>query len=619
MTLRDATDELREHASRLSGYGMSRRGFVRLVSAGVGSSAVVALLAACGGGSKSTATTAAASTATSSSGASTATTATTAATAASTSKAGTPAAQSSAAASTGTSTSSTAVAAVKGGQAHVLWNASPVTLMPIFSTSGSEQQVERLMFGALVKMNDKLVPTPDMASKIEATPDAKSYTFTLHDNVKFSDGTPLTSDDVRFTFQAAIDSRSGSYWNGRLKGIVGAADFSTQKATSVTGIVTPDDKTVTINLTGGDAAFLVNLCNFSGLGIMPKHILKDVAPDQLRKHSFALAPTVTAGAFKFVKYATDQYLELARNDTYWGTPPPLDSIFMQILTSDVALAQLETGKIDLMTLSVQDLDHVKSLPNAQMQSVASPSMDFLAVNLERDYLKDKRIRQAMLYAIDRDGILKQIYAGQGEITNSPIFGPDWMGVPEGLNEYKFDPAKAKQLLKDAGWDGSRTLDMVYTPVTKERTTAMQIIQNQWSDVGLKVNIDQVDTAEGNRRTIQASDFDLRPTGGGVFRADPGVSGTYMVTSTWTPKGGNYGHYSNPDIDKLYPEAQAAGKPEDRKVLYTQIAKILNDELPWIFLYSPNSAYGVAKRLQGFMPPSYVDNKLWNAETWSVTS
>ncbi len=140
-----------------------------------------------------------------------------------------------------------------------------------------------------------------------------------------------------------------------------------------------------VNLTNPDAAFLVNLCNFSGLGIMPEHVLKDVAPDQLQKHSFALAPTVTAGAFKFVKYQTDQYLELARNDTYWGDPPALDSIFLQILTSDVALAQLQTGKIDIMTLAVQDTDKVKTLSNAQLMSVASPSMDFLAVNVQRDY------------------------------------------------------------------------------------------------------------------------------------------------------------------------------------------------------------------------------------------
>ena len=108
---------------------------------------------------------------------------------------------------------------------------------------------------------------------------------------------------------------------------------------------------------------------------------------------------------------------------------------------------------------------------------------------------------------------------------------------------------------------------------------MQIIQNQWSDVGLKVNIDQVDAAEANRRTIQATDFDLRTTGGGVFRADPGVSGTYMISTTWTPNGGNYGHYANPDIDKLYAQAQGVSNPDDRKALYTQIAKILNDELP----------------------------------------
>ncbi len=94
---------------------------------------------------------------------------------------------------------------------------------------------------------------------------------------------------------------------------------------------------------------------------------------------------------------------------------------------------------------------------------------------------------------------------------------------------------------------------------------------------------------------------LRTTGGGVFRADPGVSGTYMISTTWTPNGGNYGHYANPDIDKLYAQAQGVSNPDDRKALYTQIAKILNDELPWIFLYSPNSSYGVSNNVQGFVP------------------
>lgn len=586
-------------AGTTKGPSLSRRRFVQMVSAGLGSAAMLSLLNACGGGDEAPAPTTGGATATATSG--------------SAGGATTPQAGGSPAA-----TSSTSGGTPKtGGQAHVLWR-SPITLNPLFSTSGSEQQVERLMFGALVKMNDLLEPVPDMAEKIDVSADATAYTFTLRENITFTDGEPLTTDDVKFTLERAIDKRTGSYWRGRLSKIAGSQEYSEQQADSVSGIVLQDERTVTINLAEADAAFLVTLCNFSGLGILPEHVLKDVAPDQLQQHPFSLNPDVTAGAFKFVRYETDQYLELARNETYWGSPPPLDSIFLQILQPDVALAQLETGQIDLMTLAVQDMERVQSLPNAELLAVPSPSMDFLAINMERDFLQDKRIRQAMMYAIDRAGILEQIYGGQGEITNSPIFGPAWMGVPEGLNEYPYDPDKAKQLLEEAGWDSGRTFEILHTPqVNKERDTAIQIIQNQWSQVGLNANIVQVDAAESNRRTIQATDFDVRTVGGGVFRADPGVSGTYMTTSTWTPNGGNYGHYSNEEIDRLYAEAQAAPEPEERKRIYTEIAKILNDELPWIFLYSPNSLYGKSKRLQGFQPPSYIDNKLWNAETWWI--
>lgn len=576
-----------------SGRALSRRALIRVISVGLGSAVLSPLLAACGGSSDETpaATTGGSTSATS----------------------GTSSGQGASSPATGSGT------ATKGGQVSVLWR-SPVSLSPLFSTAGSEQQVERLLFGALVKMNNKLEAVPDLAEKVEVSTDAKVYTFTLHNNAKFSDGTPLTSKDVQFTFERAIDKRSGSYWRGRLSKIAGAADYSDQKADSVSGIEAPDDTTVKINLSDADAAFLVTLCNFSGFGILPQHVLKDVAPDQLQKHTFSLAPTVSAGPFKFVKYEPDQYLEIARNDTYWGTPTPLDRIFLRILTPEVALAQLQTGEMDVTSLAVEDIERVKGLPNATFISVKSPSMDFLAINMERDFLKDKRIHQAMLYAIDRQGILSQIYGGEGEIENSPIFGPEWMGIPEGLNTYDYDVDKAKALLEEAGWDGDKTIEILHTPGTnKERDTAIQIIQNQWSDAGLKAQIVQVDAAEGNRRTIQASDFDVRTVGGGVFRADPGVSGTYMTTRTFTPAGGNYGHYSNPDVDKLYDQAQATGDQNERKQLYTQVAKILNDELPWIFLYSPNSLYGVSKRLVGFAAPSYIDNKLWNAETWSVTS
>ncbi|MEA2512631.1 MAG: peptide/nickel transport system substrate-binding protein [Thermomicrobiales bacterium] len=505
-----------------------------------------------------------------------------------------------------------------GAQVSVLWK-DPVTLNPLFSTSGSEQQVERLMFGALVKMSGDLVPTPDLSESIDVSEDAKIYTFKLKSGITFTDGQPLTSKDVAFTLERALDSRTASIWRGRLLGIEGAEAFSNQEATTISGLATPDDLTVQITLTTPDASFLPIFCNFSGLGIMPNHVLGGIAPDQLQAHPFSLAPDVTAGAYKFVRFEPNQFLEIESNPNYVGGAPAVERIFLRILTTDVGQAQLETGEIDLMSLPVSEAERVRGLANVTVVSVPSPSMDFLALNLERPYLQNKAMRQAMMHAIDREGIVKQVLQGEGTVVNSPIFGPDWMGIPEGLAPYPYDPDKAKELIASSGFDTSQALSIMHLPGTKEKDAAIAIMQEQLRQVGFKVDILQVDVAELNRRYIQEADFDLFYNAGGVFRADPGISGTYFLTRNFTPNGGNGSHYSNPTVDDLYAKGQAAPTPEERKAVYTDLAKILNDELPWIFLWSPNSLYAASKRLQGFVPPSYTDNKFWNAETWTVTS
>lgn len=503
------------------------------------------------------------------------------------------------------------------GQASVLWEA-PVSLNPLYSSSGSEQQVERAMFGALVKMSDKLIPTPDLCEKIDKSADATVYTFTLRDGLTFTDGTPLTSADVIFTLERAINPGTGSIWKGRLSGVKGAKDYDGTSG-SVEGLKAVDDKTIEVTLASPDGAFLVNLCSFSGLGILPKKTLGDVAPDALKANPFSLAPTNTAGGYSFVQFATDQYLEMKANPNY-PDPVKLGSLFMRILTPEVGLGQLETGELDVMSLPVGEIERAKGLANVTVVSVPSPSMDFLALNLTRDYLQNKQMRQAMMYAIDRQGIVTSVLQGQGTVVNSSIFGPDWMGIPDGLNTYDFDPDKAKQLLKDSGFDTSRKLSIMTIPgESPEHDAAVAIMQQQLNDVGFQIDILQVDVAELIRRYVDETDFDLFYNAGGVFRADPSISATYFHSANFTPNGGNGSHYANPDVDKLFDQGKGQADNAERKTTYTQIAKILNDEVPWIFLWSPNSNFGFSNRLQGFAPPSYSNNKLWNAETWSVTS
>lgn len=502
-------------------------------------------------------------------------------------------------------------------QVTLEWS-KPRTLGPLFSTAGAEQQVERLIFGALVKMTDKLEAVPDIAESVDVSDDSTVYTFNLHQNVTFNDGTPLTSADVVFTIERAVDTRTGSFWKGRFAGLVGAEAYADQSAETIEGLTAPDDYTVVLTLSAPNSAFLPTLADFTGLGILPKHILEDVAPESLIDDPFNLAPAVGAGPYNYVTYESDQFLELEANPTFWGDAPSVQKIFMRILLPDIAVAELEANSVDLINVSLDDMERLRENPELSLFSIPSPSLDSISFNLDREYFQDVRVRQALQYAIDRESITTQLYKGQALVRNSPIFGPGWMGIPEGLNEYPFDPVKAKSLLEEAGWDANLEVEMMYGAGQASTFQNMvAVIQQQWADVGFKASLLQLDSAELVRKLVTDSDYDLYIGGGGVYGAEPSISSKYYLSNNFTPGGANNVRYANPEIDELYAAGTATGDEDERIAIYTQIAKILNEDLPSIFLWSPNTNFAVNNRLLGFEPPAYVNNRLWNAETWSV--
>lgn len=504
-----------------------------------------------------------------------------------------------------------------GSQVSLEW-ASPRTLGPLFATAGAEQQIGRLIFGALVKMSDQLEPLPDLAESVDVSDDATVYTFNLRQNATFNDGTPLTSADVVFTIERAVDSRTASFWQGRFMGLAGAAEYSEQQAETIEGLTAPDDYTVVLTMSAPNSAFLSTLADFTGLGILPMHILGEIAPENLINDPFNLAPTVGAGPYNYVTYESDQFLELEANPTFWGDAPAIERIFMRILLPDIAAAELEAGAVDLIAVSLDDMERLAENPELTIISIESPSLDSISVNLDREYFQDVRVRQALQYAIDRESITSQLYMGQATVRNSPIFGPDWMGVPEGLNEYPFDPDMARQLLADAGWDSSLEVEMMYgagAPSTFQNMVA--IIQQQWADVGFTANLLQLDSAELVRKLVTEPDYDLYIGGGGVYGAEPSISARYYNSNNFTPGGSNNVRYSNPEIDELYVQGTAVSGEPERKVIYTQIAQILNEDVPSIFLWSPNTNFAVNNRLLGFAAPAYVNNRVWNAEEWSL--
>lgn len=502
-----------------------------------------------------------------------------------------------------------------GGQATAAY-AKPVTFNPLFSTTGAEQVIEQLVFGSLVKLNADLQPVPDLAEDIEISEDVTTYTFKLRQNISFTDGQPLTAQDVVFTIERAVDNRTGSYWQGRLLAIEGATEYSDQRADTIAGLETPDDFTVVMKLVAPDSTWLLTISDFAGLGILPAHVLKDIPPDELQQHPFSLNPDVTAGVFKFAEYKTDQYVVLTRNENYFGEKAQLDELFLKILTPDVAIAQLETGELDVTSVSVSELGRLRDNPNLSIVTIPSPSIDFLTLNLTQPYFQDKRVRQAMMYALDRQAIVDALFEGEATVVNQSIIGPDWMGIPD-VNPYNFDPDQARQLLNEANWDSSLKVELMFVPGDNPDDAYIPIIQQQFKDVGIDAELVPVERAEFTRRRNVDHDFDIAVVGGGVFRQDPNVSAKYFETKNFVPGGANYSHFSNPRVDELFEAGRATTDLAERKAIYTEVASILNEEVPWIFLWSPDSIFAHSNRLVGFDPPSYVNTPMWNADEWAV--
>ena len=252
---------------------------------------------------------------------------------------------------------------------------APVTLNPLYSSSGNEQHVERAMFGALVKMSDALIPTPDLSETIENNPEGTQYTFTLKEGLTFTDGTPL---DLRGRdlhpragdqpgYRLDLDGPVEQYRRRRRLRRLRRGRRACRRRTHH-----PDQHGKSGRHLPGQPVQLLRTRHSAAAHP------GEVPPDQLKEHEFSLNPTVTGGGFAFVQYQTDQFLEMQRSETYPGTVG-LDRIFLPILTPEVGLGQLETGEIDVMTLPVAERDRTAELEGVTVV-MPSPSMDFLAVN-----------------------------------------------------------------------------------------------------------------------------------------------------------------------------------------------------------------------------------------------
>jgi len=453
---------------------------------------------------------------------------------------------------------------------------------------GTDAQSERiggLIFDALVRKDDHYDLQPWLATRWEQ-PDPLTWVFHLRDDVRFQDGRPLGAADVAWTIRSMID--------GTLITAKGGA-FA-----SVARIDTPDRLTVVVHLKYPDPGLLFNLSD--GLfGVVPRGAGRD----------FGLHP-IGSGPYKFVSAVQDKDVILARNDDYWAgvpSPPPgghrIEHVIFQVTPDTITSAlELRKGSADLASnVITPDMIHeLERDPKLKIESGPNSAVMYMTFNVADPLLRDKRVRQAVACALDRQTIVNAIWRGQARLADSLLPIGHWAAASEDeLAQYPHDVARAERLLDAAGFparkDGVRLTLTIKTSTDETTRLLAAVLQQQLRAAGIRLEI----------RSSEFGTFYSDVTHGAfqiyVLRwigsnEDPDIFRYAYASSSFPPKGANRGHYSNPRVDALLKAAASGESQAARRADYVEVQKILSDELPSIPLWYPNNEVVHTLRVEG---------------------
>ena len=461
---------------------------------------------------------------------------------------------------------------------------------------------------------------PRLAESWEVSEDGMEYVFHLREGVTWHDGEPFTADDVIFDFTSFCDYRMNS--NNYLtifSNIAGAPEYyEYTKALSegaepetvvkgVSGLEKVDDYTVKMTLHTYYAPLMTSLSN---LNLFPKHIWEAIPIDTWLT-SEQIATPIGTGPYKFVKYERDQYVQFEANPDYYLGEPKIKTVIYKIVNQDTAQVELLNGDLDVVSMISNPTKEVMDnyINNGMnVLEFADQGYQIMAINTQVEKLSDKVVRQAFCYAINRQGMIDNLLNGYAKLLNCPCYRDSW-AYPDDLEEYAYNPEKAKELLASIGWedtDGDGVVDKDGEPFVvnllcptgnKVREQSAVIIQQNLKDIGVTCNVETMDFNTVMERSVYSADYELSLIGWSV-NIDPDVFDMYH-SSTQFLNNNNMARYANPELDPLLEASATEPDQEKRKELFYQIFHILNQDIPMMMLYSANEIRASRPELIGY--------------------
>ncbi|TXI37326.1 MAG: peptide-binding protein [Methylophilus methylotrophus] len=498
-----------------------------------------------------------------------------------------------------------------GGTLISAMPSDPSSMIGMVAGESASLAIGSYLFNSLLKYDQNLDLAGELAESWQVADDKKTITFKLKPDLQWADGKPLTSADILFTWQLITDENTHSPY---------ASDYQL-----VTKAEAPDARTFIVHYS---QPFAPALESWASLQVLPKHKL---AGQDIRTTSFAQKP-LGSHYYQLKEWRHGEYIKLEKNPKSVLGPANIDHLIERIIP-DPAAQFLELMADNIDSMSMDPITYARIIPSRpalqarlnQFKELGN-SYTYLGFNLKRKPFDDLRVRKAINYAIDKQEIIDGVYLGLGITIASP-YKPGTRWSNPDLIPYTFDPAKAKQLLAEAGFedtngdgvvdrDGKKLSFEILTNLgNKQREKTAVIIQRRLKEVGIETHIRTLEWASLLTNFIKPGDFDAVVMGWGLG-LDPDQYNIWH-SSQQKPGQFNFIGYNNPAVDKLLEQGRLEFDPEKRMQIYHEFAKVLYEDSPLVYLSAGYGLTAIHKRVQGIMNPVPPAGVSYDSQKWYI--
>lgn len=442
--------------------------------------------------------------------------------------------------------------------------------------------------GVAMSWNGELKPL--LVESYEMEEDGKVWILHIRENAKWHDGEDVVAEDFIWSYSAWANPKVATRWNGKASSILGYDEVQAGTTDTLKGVTKIDDKTVRVELSS--AVPLWMRIEQVYLVIFPYHYFKDVKAEDVVADNFWKA-RIGTGPFKYAEFVPDQYIRLDRNEEYYDGAPILETIYYVIYENAAAMlnayasGEIQTTFYEGTSIVPDDRDYYAGLEDHVVVTMDKGSASAIVLNHKDEDWSKKEIRQALMYALDIDTMLENLYPGAVKALD--IFPQSWAHSPE-LNTYDYNPELAKQLIDSVGYSG-KTHILYYAMTDQTIVNLLQACQQYWAAVGINVELQYLDAA-GTTELNTSDRIDMLLNGTGMS-LDPSLAETGLKTGEMLAY-----NYSNERVDELFALGKSFSDQADREAIYQEISKIINEDAVRCWLWFDIRDLGFSSKVVG---------------------